>query len=79
MFDIFLNIIFLKKLTTLLKRLTQFLKFYTISESFKLKIAPKAIFLAQSKINLYLCTRNESAPWDYVFKGGQLQDIIKAS
>ena len=35
--------------------------------------------LAQSKINLYLCTRNESTPWDYVFKGGQLQDIIKAS
>ena len=27
----------------------------------------------------YLCTRNESTPWDYVFKGGQLQDIIKAS
>ena len=21
----------------------------------------------------YLCTRNESTPWDYVFKGGQLQ------
>ena len=27
----------------------------------------------------YLCTRNESTPWDYVFKGGRLQDIIKAS
>ena len=29
--------------------------------------------------NNYLCTRNESTPWDYVFKGGRLQDIIKAS
>jgi hypothetical protein len=38
-----------------------------------------AFLFAQPKINLYLCTRNESTPWDYVFKGGQLQDIIKAS
>ena len=34
---------------------------------------------ARIKNNLYLCNRNESTPWDYVFKGGQLQDIIKAS
>ena len=32
---------------------------------------------AHLQILLYLCTRNESTPWDYVFKGGQLQDIIK--
>ena len=32
-----------------------------------------AFLFAQPKINLYLCTRNESTPWGYVFKGGQLQ------
>ena len=36
-----------------------------------------AFLFAQFKIIHYLCTRNESTPWDYVFKGGQLQDIIK--
>ena len=45
----------------------------------KLKMHFSCIFLAHLQIFHYLCTRNESTPWDYVFKGGQLQDIIKAS
>ena len=37
------------------------------------KIAQMAFLFAHLKIFHYLCTRNESTPWGYVFKGGQLQ------
>ena len=46
----------------------------TLSQYHKKICAAFAFF----KKKQYLCRVIQSTPWDYVFKGGQLQDIIKA-
>ena len=47
------------------------LPFLSFSYTLSVKNLPFYLFpLAQSSFFLYLCTRNESTPWGYVFKGG---------